>query len=331
LGINTNGAQHQTQRVDVGTGSQIPAQRGRERRATRSVSREIASFAHGDDESGIRQGFERRDYQQGEMIVQQGERGDEFFVIESGLAEVVINGKFVREMGAGRHFGELALQTYGSVRSATVIASSSPTVVLAVSKRDFDKKIRPNMPRFQKKLDKHQSDSSGSGEPDAGLGDVLADLLLRKSGLGLREVALKHNGGIGKVFETEGAAKQRGGAVETLSFALQVSMLLWLIVLLFSASALVMIIGDFRPWQICFTCGDMMRIWIIWMTVAFLLLFAAALIVSSIQAQIPGFDPRSPCDRKKVVSRVDDGEETGTERGGIHGSFEFESPLYKHT
>ena len=185
------------------------------------------------------------------------------------------------------------------------------------------------MPRFQKKLDKHPTgnDNGGDRNPEAGLGDLLADLLLRKSAKShLREAALNHNGGVGKVFETKGASKQRGGAVETLSFTLQVSMLLWLAVFMFYAAALVLIIGDVRPWQVCFTCGDVMWIWIVCLAAAALLLFAAALIVSSIQSQIPGFDPRSPGDRSKVVSRGGGGGDSG-ERSGHHGSFEFESPI----
>jgi CRP-like cAMP-binding protein len=56
-----------------------------------------------------------------------GEHGEEFFVIESGLTEVSINGNFIRELGPGKHFGELALQTHGALRSAT---SAKPTGVL---------------------------------------------------------------------------------------------------------------------------------------------------------------------------------------------------------
>jgi hypothetical protein len=269
--------------------------------------------------------FERREYLENDVIVQEGERGDEFFVIESGFADVFINGEFIREMGPAAHFGELALQIYGSLRSATVIAASTPTVVLVVSRRNFKNTIKPNMPRFQK-LGKHKSGNGGYGEQAEGLGDVLASLLLSNSGIGLREAAFNSNGGIGQVFAADGAKSQRGKAAETLSFSVQVSMLLWLLALVLYVGALVVVIFDLRPWSVCFGCSAGAPSWIWIFAAAAILIFAAALIVSAIQAQIPGFDPRSPCDPRFVVSRKRDRGYRG-EAGGQADVLEFESPL----
>jgi MFS family permease len=45
----------------------------------------------------------------GEDVMRQGEAGDRFYVIESGRVEVLVDGRPVREQGAGEAFGEIAL------------------------------------------------------------------------------------------------------------------------------------------------------------------------------------------------------------------------------
>lgn len=45
----------------------------------------------------------------GTVILEQGKPGVGFFVIGGGSATVAIQGKFVRTLGAGDHFGEVAL------------------------------------------------------------------------------------------------------------------------------------------------------------------------------------------------------------------------------
>nr|WIM01501.1 cAMP-dependent protein kinase type I regulatory subunit [Limnephilus lunatus] len=57
----------------------------------------------------------------GESIIQQGDEGDNFYVIDSGEVEVFVNGEMVTTIGDGGSFGELAL-IYGTPRAATVRA-----------------------------------------------------------------------------------------------------------------------------------------------------------------------------------------------------------------
>lgn len=45
----------------------------------------------------------------GELIIRQGDRGDRFYLIDSGVAEVELDGRVVRVLGAGDGFGEIAL------------------------------------------------------------------------------------------------------------------------------------------------------------------------------------------------------------------------------
>ncbi|XP_050664462.1 cAMP-dependent protein kinase type I regulatory subunit isoform X2 [Leptidea sinapis] len=57
----------------------------------------------------------------GEKVIQQGDEGDNFYIIDSGEVEVLVNGEVVTTIGEGGSFGELAL-IYGTPRAATVRA-----------------------------------------------------------------------------------------------------------------------------------------------------------------------------------------------------------------
>ncbi|XP_013073683.1 cAMP-dependent protein kinase regulatory subunit isoform X5 [Biomphalaria glabrata] len=59
----------------------------------------------------------------GEVIIQQGDEGDNFYVIDQGEVDVYVNGVHVTSIGEGGSFGELAL-IYGTPRAATVKAKN---------------------------------------------------------------------------------------------------------------------------------------------------------------------------------------------------------------
>ena len=83
-------------------------------------------------------------YQDGEIIVRQGEVGNAMYVIQSGKAEVVeeVNGKTVplAVLGENDFFGEMALFE-DQVRSATVRALG-PVRVLTVDKQTLLRRIQ---------------------------------------------------------------------------------------------------------------------------------------------------------------------------------------------
>ncbi|XP_026813635.1 cAMP-dependent protein kinase type I regulatory subunit isoform X1 [Rhopalosiphum maidis] len=60
---------------------------------------------------------------QGESIIQQGDEGDNFYVIDVGEVEVYVNSELVTVIGEGGSFGELAL-IHGTPRAATVRAKT---------------------------------------------------------------------------------------------------------------------------------------------------------------------------------------------------------------
>ena len=97
-------------------------------RCTRSDLRIVAR--HGD----------RIEFRHGTDLVRQGDRGDAFFLLMEGTAEIVRDGTLVGHLDPGDWFGELALLDPAE-RAATVTAASDG-VVLALSARMFKVLLR---------------------------------------------------------------------------------------------------------------------------------------------------------------------------------------------
>jgi CRP/FNR family transcriptional regulator, cyclic AMP receptor protein len=78
------------------------------------------------DDASVKQlagDFIEREFSAGQPIATEGEGGLNFFVVESGSADVTIGGNSVATLGPGASFGEIALVDK-SARSATVTATS---------------------------------------------------------------------------------------------------------------------------------------------------------------------------------------------------------------
>ena len=68
--------------------------------------------------------FIEREFSAGDAIATEGEGGLNFFVVESGTADVSVGGNKVGTLGPGASFGEVALVDK-SARSATVTATTT--------------------------------------------------------------------------------------------------------------------------------------------------------------------------------------------------------------
>jgi len=75
------------------------------------------------------------DVREGEVLVQEGSRGHELYVILSGEAVVNRKGRKVATLGPGDYFGELAV-LHPAPRTATVTAKT-PMEVLIVTSREL--------------------------------------------------------------------------------------------------------------------------------------------------------------------------------------------------
>ena len=75
------------------------------------------------------------DVEPGRHIVRQGQVGTGFYLITSGKAKVVLDGKTLARLGPGEFFGELSLLDQ-QPRMAHVIAEE-PTTCLALASWDF--------------------------------------------------------------------------------------------------------------------------------------------------------------------------------------------------
>jgi CRP/FNR family transcriptional regulator, cyclic AMP receptor protein len=85
----------------------------------------------------------------GKMLIRQGDRGREFFVLLEGDAEVTRDGERVDTMHAGDFFGEIALVS-NVPRTATVTATT-PVRALVVTDRDF-RTLLEHSPQTQLKV-----------------------------------------------------------------------------------------------------------------------------------------------------------------------------------
>ncbi|KAF4669237.1 hypothetical protein FOL47_002626 [Perkinsus chesapeaki] len=87
--------------------------------------------------SQVADALKTESFKNGDIIVQQGDPGDQFYLVESGTCEAFKNGKekSVRDYAIGDYFGELALLR-NAPRAATIKATSDATC-LVIERRAF--------------------------------------------------------------------------------------------------------------------------------------------------------------------------------------------------
>jgi len=84
----------------------------------------------------------------GEAITEQGDSGDELYIVTDGFVEVSLGesaaaSRVVVNLGRGQIIGEMALVDQGP-RSATVRAIVEPTAVQVIQRQDFERLCQGN-------------------------------------------------------------------------------------------------------------------------------------------------------------------------------------------
>jgi PPM family protein phosphatase len=117
-------------------------ERARRLALKREVLQRMPLFARLQDRELLRvmQAVEVRAYQDGQVVITEGEKGDELFIVLSGKVAISRGGEVLTKLGAGEHFGEMAL-IRAVPRSATVNADG-PAELIIIRRQDFFELLR---------------------------------------------------------------------------------------------------------------------------------------------------------------------------------------------
>jgi len=85
----------------------------------------------------------------GEVLLKQGELGDEFFVLVKGSADVRKGKTHLRSLKAGDFAGEIAL--VADTRRTATVTTTSPVTALRATRRGFSELLKAS-PSIQQKL-----------------------------------------------------------------------------------------------------------------------------------------------------------------------------------
>ena len=101
-------------------------------------------------------GLETRRLHKGDYVINEGEEGDYFYIVEEGVVECVKNEEdpklekiHVRDLNKGEHFGELALIN-NVKRTLSVRVKSDQCKLLALGRATFNR-VLGNINRYLKK------------------------------------------------------------------------------------------------------------------------------------------------------------------------------------
>ncbi|GAB6033088.1 cAMP-dependent protein kinase type I regulatory subunit [Chamberlinius hualienensis] len=123
---------------------------------SRAISKNVL-FAYMDDneKSDVFDAMFPVEHSQGEIIIQQGDEGDNFYVIDQGTVECFVNGDLVATLTDGCGFGELAL-IYGTPRAATVKAKTD-IKLWAIDRNTYRRILMANTIKKRKMYDEFLS------------------------------------------------------------------------------------------------------------------------------------------------------------------------------
>jgi CRP-like cAMP-binding protein len=84
----------------------------------------------------LAEAMEDETFNKGDVIIRQGEKGDDFYIIATGSVSVLVDGKDVATKNSGDYFGEQALLSEDT-RTATCSAKEDNTMLLSINREHF--------------------------------------------------------------------------------------------------------------------------------------------------------------------------------------------------
>jgi serine/threonine protein phosphatase PrpC/CRP-like cAMP-binding protein len=128
--------------VRLGEGDAKDSMRARRLALKRELLLKMPLFARLNERELLRvmQVAEVIGYEAGASIVREGDRGDELFIVLSGIVRIAKGEMVLLEIGPGDHFGEMAL-IRAAPRSATATAVA-PSELIAIRRSDFFEILR---------------------------------------------------------------------------------------------------------------------------------------------------------------------------------------------
>ncbi len=128
--------------VRLGKGDEKDDSRARRLQLKRELLSKMPLFARLNEREMLRimQVAEVVSYEPGEVVVQEGDRGDELFIVLAGEVRISRGETVLNDFGPGEHFGEMAL-IRAVPRSATVTASE-PSQLIVLHRSDFFEILR---------------------------------------------------------------------------------------------------------------------------------------------------------------------------------------------
>ena len=128
--------------VTVGDVSERDETRAKQLQLKREILARMPLFRPLNDREILRvlQVTDVSDYGNGEIIISEGDKGEELFIVLSGHAKVMRNGAELATLSAGDHFGEMAL-VRSQPRSATVV-SDGLSELMVIRRTEFFEILR---------------------------------------------------------------------------------------------------------------------------------------------------------------------------------------------
>jgi len=135
----------------------------------------------------VSRGIKPQIYQPDSAIIRQGERGDQFYILLNGKADVYINMPggselLVNQLKPGQYFGEMALLG-GGIRAATVKAShDGPVSVAALNEKAFNslindsRSLREELMSLVQRRDTYSHLQAISALDENALGSILKEI-----------------------------------------------------------------------------------------------------------------------------------------------------------